>query len=104
MRDRSMATTPRLLLFLPLVVALCSCGRKLPQEKKSLDRLEAMLKDDDPKVQAQGAYGLSLDRDKSRAAIPALIDALRSKHAPVRQYAAPGLATAGPAAVRAVAA
>jgi hypothetical protein len=97
-----MSQTARFLITLPLTFILCSCTSKLPYEGKSLDQLQAMLKEDDPKVQAQGAYGLSLDRDKAQAAVPALIEAMQSKHVIVREKAARALGSAGPEAAGAV--
>jgi HEAT repeat protein len=97
-----MSEKHRMLIALPLALFLCSCGSRLPYEGKSLEQLQAMLKEDDPKVQAQGAYGLSLDRDKARQAVPALIDAMKSKHVIVREKAARALGSAGPDAASAV--
>jgi HEAT repeat protein len=98
---RSRGPIPTLLAFM-LVVGVCSCGKKPPYENKSAAELEAMLRDDDPKVQAQGAYGLSLDRSQARQAVPELIKSLKSKDALVRQHAALALGRAGPDASSAV--
>jgi HEAT repeat protein len=97
-----MCRSVRCLAALPLMLALASCSSRLPYEGKTQHELERMLKDDDPKVQAQGAYGLSLDRAKASAAAPALIEAMNSPHASVREKAARALAAAGPAAAAAV--
>jgi HEAT repeat protein len=91
-----------ILFVLPLSFVLGSCSSRLPYEGKTREQLEAMLKDDDPKVQAQGAYGLSMDPEMARDAVPALIEALLSPHALVREKAARALASAGPGAVAAV--
>jgi HEAT repeat protein len=97
-----MCATARILLVLPLALFFSSCSSRLPYEGKSLAQLQKMLKDSDPKVQAQGAYGLSLDHDMAQEAVPALIEAMQSKHAIVREKAARALATAGPDAAAAV--
>ena len=44
-----------------LLVALVGCGaRRMPHEGKSVAQLQRMLDDPTPRVQAQGALGLSL--------------------------------------------
>jgi HEAT repeat protein len=50
-----------------------------------------MLIDDDPRIQAQGAFAACQDTDKARQLTAPLIGALRSKDAEVRRLAAQGL-------------
>ena len=78
------------------------CRGRAHYEGKSAAALEAMLRSDNPAVQAQGAHGLSRLGPEARAAVPALIDALRSKEAPVRESAALALGQIGPDARTAV--
>jgi HEAT repeat protein len=89
---------------LALALALSACSSKLPYEGKSVAELEKMLKDEDPKVQARGAFGAGREPDKARQLVPALRGALASKDALVREYAAQALGQAGPGAAEAVAA
>jgi HEAT repeat protein len=84
------------------VSLLLGCGSRAPYEGKSVAELRQMLADADPKVQAQGAYGLSLKGAEARAAVPALAAALRGKEPLVRQYAARALGRVGPGTPEAV--
>jgi HEAT repeat protein len=86
------------------VAAACAigCGSKPPYEGKSEAQLERMLHDSDPAVQTQGAFGLSLLGPEARPAVPALIEALDSPNALVRQNAALALGSIGPDARGAV--
>jgi HEAT repeat protein len=84
------------LLFLTFI--LPACGHKPPYEGRSVPELERMLEDTDPKVQAQGAFGLSLKGGQAQPATPALIRALASPDALVRQQACVALGKIGPQA------
>jgi len=88
------------LLLLPLVF-LSACHAKLPYEGKATAELEQMLRDPNPAVQAQGAFGLSRVGPEARSAVPSLIDALK-KDSLVRQNAALALGQIGPGARDAV--
>jgi HEAT repeat protein len=85
-----------------LLVFLLGCGHKPPYEGRSVAELERMLKDRNPTVQAQAAYGLSRHGAEARAALPALTRALHSPHALVRQQAALALGEMGAEAEEAV--
>jgi len=78
-------------LFFVLVVSGAACGRKPGYQGKSVAELERMVRDPDPAMQVQGAYGLGLQGAEARVAVDALIDALKSEHLPVRQHAAMAL-------------
>jgi HEAT repeat protein len=84
-------------LGLALAVALLAgCGRgKPPYEGKSVAELERMLDDPSPTVQAQGAFGLGRHGAEARPAAPALVRALKSPDALVRQQAAVALGQVG---------
>ena len=97
-----MSRKARLLAALALAAALGGCRSKLPYEDKSEADLERMLRDPDPKVQAQAAYGISLNADAARRLVPELTAALNSKDTLVREGAARALAKAGPQAGTAV--
>jgi len=94
-----MQSTTRLLL----VLLLCQggCRAKVPYEGKTAAELEQMLRNPNPAVQAQGAFGLSRLGPEARSAVPALIDALK-KDSLVRKNAALALGQVGPAARDAV--
>jgi HEAT repeat protein len=86
-----------------LAALLVGCGGGRPSfEGKSVEELKAMLADADPKVQAQGAYGLGQKGREAAAAVPGLVKALASNDAQVRQYAARALGRIGPEARAAV--
>jgi HEAT repeat protein len=87
-----------LLLFL---ILLGACRAKAPYEGRGVAELERMLRDANPAVQAQGAYGLSRLGSEARSAVPALIAALK-KESLVRQNAALALGQIGPDARDAV--
>lgn len=93
------------LLFKPgillLALILPGCGRKPPYEGRSVPELERMLADPDPKVQVQGAFGLSLKGAEAQQATPDLIRALTSSNALVRQQACVALGAIGPLAEQA---
>jgi HEAT repeat protein len=91
--------TRALLLF--SMILLGACRARAPYEGKGVAKLERMLQDAKPAVQAQGAYGLSLLGPEARSAVPSLIAALK-KDAIVRQNAALALGQIGPAARDAV--
>jgi HEAT repeat protein len=91
----------RPIIFFTLIVTAVACGRKPPYDGKSVAELEGMLRDVDPAVQAQGAFGLSRLGAEARGAVPALIEAL-SKDGLVRQHAALALGQIGPDAKAAV--
>src|SRR5215471_5080170 len=78
-----------------LAVLLGSCRSKPDYEGKSAEELEEMLQDEDPAVQARGAYGAGQEEATARQLVPALTDALKSEHVPVREYAARALGRAG---------
>src|SRR5207237_5976117 len=80
------------------------CHRQAPYEGKTVAQLSAMLRDADPMVQTQGAYGLSRLGPEAKAAVPALIEALPTGNARVRTTAALALAEIGPEARTAVSA
>src|SRR5438105_6784188 len=88
-----------LLGSLPLVLG---CHHQAPYEGKTVDQLSAMLRDPDPVVQTQGAFGLSRLGAEARVAVPALIEALPSDNARVRATTALALAEIGPEARAAV--
>jgi HEAT repeat protein len=83
-------------------ILLGSCRSKPAFEGKSAEQLEEMLQDDDPQVQAQGAYGAGQDDDMARRLVPALTVAVRKGNVLVRQYAARALGRAGADAESAV--
>ncbi len=90
-------------LAVPLMALLIGCGGGRPSfEGKSIEELETMLADADPKVQAQGAYGLGQKGREAVAAVPGLVKALGSNDTQVRQYAARALGRIGPEARAAV--
>jgi HEAT repeat protein len=89
------------------VVLLCllavgGCRCKAPYEDKTAAELEAMLHSAEPTVQMQGAFGLSRLGPEARAAVPALIEALKGKDTLVRAHAALALGRIGPQASPAV--
>jgi HEAT repeat protein len=88
-----------LVLLLPILIS--ACRSKLPYEGKNAAELEQMLRDPNPAVQAQGAFGLSRLGPEARAAVPALMDALK-KDRLVRKNAALALGQIGPDARDAV--
>ena len=47
-----------------------------------------MLESDDPVKQVQGAFGLNKLGNKANEAVPALVQALKSRHTSVRENAA----------------
>ena len=71
---------------------------------RSVSELERMLADPKPAVQAQGEYGLGLQGEKARPAVPALARALTAETPLVRQQAATALGKIGPAAAEAISA
>jgi HEAT repeat protein len=85
-----------------VALAVAGCRGKSPYEGKSAAELEAMLRSDDPAVQAQGAYGLSRLGPEARPAVHALIAALKEKTTLVRERAALALGQIGPDARAAV--
>src|SRR5438132_8201951 len=92
----------RLLLLITLISLPLACRTKPPYEGKSRAELIRMLQDADPKVQAQGAFGLSLLGTEARPAVAALASKLRSPDSLVRQNAALALGKIGPDAAEAV--
>src|SRR5690348_4790731 len=66
---------PSLGSFIILGTALLAigCQRRAPYEGKTVAQLSAMLRDPDPAVQTQGAYGLSRLGADAKAAVPSLI-------------------------------
>src|SRR3989442_3527375 len=95
-----MCHSARLMMLLPLVF-ISACRAKAPYEGKGAADLERMLRDPNPAVQAQGAFGLSRLGPEARSAVPSLIDALK-KDSLVRQNAALALGQIGPDARDAV--
>jgi HEAT repeat protein len=89
-------------LLLCLALGVGGCRGKAPHEGKNAAELEAMLRGEDPAAQAQGAYGLSTLGAEARQAVPALVDALKSKVTLVRERAALALGRVGPDAREAV--
>jgi HEAT repeat protein len=90
-------------VLLPGLLLVCACGpRGLPHENRSVGQLRRMLESADPRVQAQGALGLSLHGSGAREAVPRLIELLSSSDATVRQQAALALGKIGAAAREAV--
>src|SRR5207245_8190866 len=73
-----------------------------PYEGKSPAQLIRMLEDADPKVQAQGAFGLSLLGPEARSAVVVLAEKLKSTDSLVRQNTALALGKIGPDAAEAV--
>jgi HEAT repeat protein len=93
---------PRTVLLIGALILACTgCHRTPPYEGKSVSQLEQMLRDSNPKVQAQGAFGLSRLGAAAQSATPALIDGL-TKDPLVRQYSALALGQIGPEARDAV--
>jgi HEAT repeat protein len=86
-----------------LLLGIPSCSSKPPYQGKSAAELEQMLADPDPKVQTQGAFGLSQLGPEARSAVPALVEALK-RDLSVRENAALALGNIGPDAREAVAA
>ena len=103
-RERRATVNPsRRIVLLAVLVVLVGCReRSLPHEGKSVVELEAMLRDDDPNVQSQGAFGLSLLGAEARSATPILVERLSSSQPLVRQNAALALGKIGPEAHEAV--
>jgi HEAT repeat protein len=85
-----------------LLVCAAACRGKAPYEGKSVAELERMLRDPDPAVQTQGAFGLSRVGAEALPAVPALTEALKSPQSIVRQNAALALGQIGPEAKDAV--
>jgi HEAT repeat protein len=78
------------------VLLLTGCGRgRPPYEGKSVAELERMLEGPDPAAQVQGAFGLGRLGAAARPAAPALMRALKSPDALVRQQAAGALGQVG---------
>lgn len=92
---------PWVLLLLMAVSGTWGCSSKPPFEGKSVTQLEQMLKNADPVVQSQGAFGLARLGQDAKPAMPSLIQALKGD-ARVRQYAAQALGNIGPEAKDAV--
>src|SRR5436190_23433397 len=88
-------SAPAWVVLLVMLLGL-GCGSKSPYEGKSVADLEHMLRDADPAVQTQGAFGLSRLGPEARTAVPALIEALQSAEPRVRQNAALALTEIGP--------
>lgn len=90
-------------IFVALVgFLLLGCNRGMPYEGKSLAQLEKMLADADPRVQAQGAHGLSRLGLEAKPAVPRLIEQLKNPQAFVRQQVAIALAKIGAGASEAL--
>lgn len=85
-----------------LVIGAAGCSSKPPYEGKSVAQLEAMLRDDDPVRQVQGAFGLSRLGDKALPAMPVLLHALKHGKVLVRENAALALGKLGLAGKEAV--
>jgi HEAT repeat protein len=98
---RDFLPSQRSLVLLLLLIPLSGCRVRPPYEGKGVAELEQMLRDANPAVQAQAAYGLSRLGSEARYAVPALIDALK-KQSLVRQNAALALGQIGPDARDAV--
>ena len=96
-----MSRRARFIIALGFVLGIFGCRNKAPYEGKSVAELERMLRDSDPAVQTQGAFGLGRLGPQARSAVPALIEALK-KDANVRQNAARALGQIGPEAKEAV--
>src|SRR5947208_10405185 len=90
-----------LLVFLLVFLLGCRQGG-LPHEGKSLAQLRQMLDSKEPRVQAQGALGLSLLGAEAREAVPRLAELLESPDALVRQQSALALTRIGPDAAESV--
>ena len=88
-------------LILLALIFTSACRARAPYEGKSVAQLERMLRDPNPAVQAQGAYGLSRLGAEARSAVPSLIAALKMDTR-VRQNAALALCQIGPDARDAV--
>jgi HEAT repeat protein len=92
----------RLICLILCCVLTASCSRKPPYENKSVGELETMTASSDADKQLQGAYGLSLKGEEASAAVPTLIEQLKSDKVLVRQNAAYALGKIGPKARDAV--
>src|SRR5579871_3545520 len=98
-RKDGAAMNPRRGTALLLIFLVAGCReRHLPHEGKSVAELEAMLRNADPVVQSQGAFGLSLLGSRAQPAVPSLVSLLRSPQPLVRQNAALALGKIGPEA------
>jgi HEAT repeat protein len=87
-----------LLLLAPFALG---CGQQ-SLEKRSVADLERMLDDPNPTVQAQAAFGLGQHGPEAATAVPALMKALSSQNALVRQNSCLALGDIGqPAALQA---
>ena len=76
------------LCFFALLLIL-GCGESTaPYADKSVDELVEMLDSSDPDRQVQGAFGLSLLKQKAKPAIPSLLKHVESPHPTVRQNVA----------------
>ena len=73
--------------FLGALLFAIGCHRAAPYEGRSVAQLSAMLRDSDPVVQTQGAYGLSRLGPEAKAAVPDLIQVLPGENARVRATA-----------------
>jgi HEAT repeat protein len=79
-----------------ILVLACGCGRPAPpHEGKTVAQLRAMLDDARPAVQAQGALGLSLHREKAGEAVPRLTELLDSPDGLVRRQSVLALGKVG---------
>ena len=77
---------------------LVGCASKPPHQGKSVEELERMLADPNPRVQVQGAYGLAALGTGAAPAVPTLTRALKAEDALVRQQVAVALGEIGPEA------
>ncbi|HLJ94744.1 MAG TPA: HEAT repeat domain-containing protein [Gemmataceae bacterium] len=87
--------------LLLLVVLVTACRARPPYTGKTVAELEQMLRDPNPSIQVQGAFGLGRLGPEARSAVPALMEALKRDRL-VRQHAALALGQIGPAASDAV--
>src|SRR5256885_1958284 len=97
-----MAGMSRFLLLTSITLSSLACGARTPYEGKSVAQLTRMLQDTDPKVQAQGAFGLSLLGAAAKPAVPGLVEQLKNPDSLVRQQSALALGHIGPDASDAV--
>jgi HEAT repeat protein len=91
-----------LVLVISLTLCGLACRSRPPYEGKSIAALQRMLHDPNPRVQVQGAFGLSQLGAKAKDAVPDLAEVLRSPDSLVRQNAALALEQIGPDAQEAV--
>jgi HEAT repeat protein len=94
---------PVLMLLVLALLPCLGCGDKTPPYKgKEVSELIAMLQDQDPTKQAQGALGLADKGPAGKAGVPSLQKVLKSPNVLVREQGARALGKIGEASREAV--